>query len=103
MLSLLQECILGYVLTPNFCKGSLLLSVDLVHADLVAGMKGIRALAPNCPDIAVALDSNQNLVDNYIKVCYVPVPWLLKHVGLIKHANMLCNCIHEALPHIFSL
>ena len=38
------------------------------HADLAEVLKGIRALAPNSPDIAVALDSNQQLVDNYVKV-----------------------------------
>lgn len=38
------------------------------HADLAEVLKGIRALAPNSPDIAVAMDSNQQLVDNYIKV-----------------------------------
>ena len=37
-------------------------------ADLAEVMKGIRALAPNSPDIAVAIDSNQSLVDNYVKV-----------------------------------
>ena len=37
-------------------------------ADLAEVMKGIRALAPNSPDIAVAIHSNQSLVDNYIKV-----------------------------------
>ncbi len=38
------------------------------NADLAEAMKGIRALAPNSPDIAVAIDSNQSLVDNYVKV-----------------------------------
>jgi len=37
-------------------------------ADLAEVMKGIRALAPNSPDIAVAIDSNQSLVDNYVQV-----------------------------------
>ena len=38
------------------------------RADLAEVLKGVRALAPNDPDIAVAMDSNQQLVDNYIKV-----------------------------------
>lgn len=47
---------------------SLTLCFWCCHADVAEVFKGIRALAPNSPDIAVAADSNQHLVDNYVKV-----------------------------------
>ena len=37
-------------------------------ADLTEVVKAIAALAPKAPEIAVSIDSNQSLVDNYIKV-----------------------------------
>lgn len=38
------------------------------YADLEEVVKAIRMLAPKTPQIVASLASNQNLVDNYIKV-----------------------------------
>ncbi|DBA88301.1 TPA: hypothetical protein ACH3X1_016771 [Trebouxia sp. C0004] len=52
---------------------------NAMSSDLAEVMKGIRALAPNSPDIAVAIDSNQSLVDNYIKAFFLTSPSDLQH------------------------
>lgn len=38
------------------------------HADLAEVTKAIAALAPKTPEIAVCINSNQSLVENYVKV-----------------------------------
>ncbi|KAL0023872.1 hypothetical protein WJX79_002364 [Trebouxia sp. C0005] len=52
---------------------------NAMSSDLAEVMKGIKALAPNSPDIAVAMDSNQSLVDNYVKAFFVTSPSDLQH------------------------
>lgn len=62
-------------------------------ADLADAIKGIRALAPNSPDIAIAIDSNQSLVDNYVKVrkCLKesPLQFTCMHARLLDRRNSL--------------
>ncbi|KAL3152495.1 hypothetical protein ABBQ32_001530 [Trebouxia sp. C0010 RCD-2024] len=52
---------------------------NAMSADVAEVFKGVRALAPNSPDIAVAADSNQHLVDNYVKAFFVTSPTDLQH------------------------
>ena len=71
-LSVKSICKMAGLCCPYCWLFSLLSTLCFVcwHADVAEVFKGIRALAPNSPDIAVAADSNQHLVDNYVKVIY---------------------------------
>lgn len=59
-------------------------------------MKGIKALVPNSSDIAVALDSNQSLVDNYVKVRKPECTVCLQHVQLVAllASRHIPLCLH---------
>ena len=88
------------------CWTAFLHPVLFWDADLAEGMKGIKALAPNNPDIAVAMDSNKQLVDNYIKVTLFALQaslTLLMSVFFCTRNPDLLHCIHQFVTCIFSV